>query len=212
MKWNDHKDFEGKHAFLGASQWRWLTWNDTTLTERFYNQYSQLIGTVVHELAKDCISSGMKLHKSDKHLIEMYMYKNFIPKFAYDSDYILTNLIPFVNDAIGYHMRSEVVLFYSVNAFGTTDAISYNEKEQILRIHDYKNGTTPSHIEQLMIYAAYFCLEYSIAPTSLQHIYLRIYQNCEFVEVEPDPMQIEKIMKLAKERDLHLQDLKGAIK
>lgn len=210
MIWNKHKELEGKHAFLGASQWRWLGWDDETMEARFYSQFSQLIGTAVHELAHDCICSGTKLNKSDRHVVDMYMYKNFIPKYAYDSDYILTNLLGFVNDAIGFHMMSEVVLFYSMNAFGTTDAISFNEKEKILRIHDLKNGTTPAHFEQLSIYAAYFCLEYNIDPTTLSKIYLRIYQNCEFVEVEPDPMEIDKIMKLTKNRDLYLEDLKGA--
>lgn len=212
MKWIDHKELEGKHAFLGASQWRWLTWDDNTLANRYYNQFSQLIGTIVHELARDCIRSGMKLSKSDRHLVDMYMYKNFIPKYAYDTEYILANLIPFVNDAIGFHMSSEVILYYSPNAFGTTDTIAYNEKEKVLRIHDYKNGQTPAHMEQLVIYAAYFCLEYSVAPTSLAHIWLRIYQNCEYVEVEADPMQIESVMKLTKERDLYIQDLKGVTK
>jgi len=212
MKWIDHKELEGKHAFLGASQWRWLTWDDATLQDRYYNQYSQLIGTAAHDLAHDCICSGTKLNKSDKHLIDMYMYKNFIPKYAYDSEFILTNLIGFVNDAIGFHMSSEVILYYSINAFGTTDSISYNEKEKILRIHDLKTGAGTTYIQQLFIYAAYFCLEYSVQPTSLNKIYLRMYQNGEFVEVEPDPMEIEKIMKLTKQRDLYIQDLKGVRK
>ena len=31
---------------------------------------------------------------------------------------------------------------------------------KILRIHDYKSGITPAKMDQLMIYAALFCLEY----------------------------------------------------
>lgn len=212
MIFNEHKELEGKHAFLGASQWRWLNWNDETLVQRYYSQYAQTIGTVIHNLAHDCICNGMKLNKSDKHVIDMYMYQNFIPKNVYNSELILNNLINFVNDAIGFHMRSEVVLYYSKNAFGTTDAIGYNEKEKTLRIHDLKNGETPGHIEQPMVYAAYFCLEYKMAPTSMAHIYLRLYQNGEYVEVEADPMQIENIMKLTKSRDAQIEELKGVYK
>ena len=126
MIYNKHKELEGKHAFLGASQWRWLTWDDKTLVERYYNQFAQVLGTATHELAHDCIVNGTKLNKTDKHLVDIYMYKNFIPKIAYDPDYILSNLVPFVNDAIGFHMSSEVILYYSPNSFGTTDAIVYN--------------------------------------------------------------------------------------
>lgn len=212
MIWNNHKELEGKHAFLGASQWRWINWDDQTLQDRFVTQFSQIIGTSIHELAHDCICSGIKLNKSDRHLIDMCMYKNFIPKYAYDSEYLLNNLIAYVNDAIGFHMSSEVILYYSINAFGTTDAISYNEKEKILRIHDLKTGTGTTFFEQLIIYAAYFCLEYNVQPTTLNKIYLRIYQSGEFVEIEPDPMEIEKIMKLTKVRDLYVQDLKGVRK
>ncbi len=212
MIWNNHKDLEGKHSFLGASQWRWITWDDRTLQARFVTQFAQLIGTAIHELAHDCISSGIKLNRTDKHLIDMCMYKNYVPRYAYDSEYLLGNLISYVNDAIGFHMSSEIILYYSANAFGTTDAISYNEKEKILRIHDLKTGTGATFFEQLFIYAAYFCLEYNVKPTELNKIYLRIYQNGEFIEVEPDPMEIEKIMKLAKSRDLYVQDLKGVRK
>lgn len=208
MLWNQHKDYEGKHAFLGASQWRWTTWDDATLEDRYYSQYAQQAGTILHALAHDCICSNMKLNKSDKHLIDMYMYKNFIPRNAYDTDFFLDNLLPFVNDAIGFHMSSEVLLFYSPNCFGTADAIMYYEKDKTLRIHDLKSGTQAAHPEQLMIYAALFYLEYKKKPTENKTL-LRIYQNCEIIEYEPDPMEIEKLMKLIQNRDNYLQLMKG---
>ena len=210
MQWNNHKELEGKHAFLGASQFSWLNWDDETLQKRFCGQYAQAIGTAIHELAHDCICGGIKLNRADRHMIDMCMLKNFIPKYAYDADFLLDNLVNYVADAIGFRMSSEIILFYSINAFGTADAISYNEKEKILRIHDLKTGEGPTHMEQLCIYAAYFCLEYHVDPMSLSKIYLRIYQNGEYQEIEAEPMAIENIMKLAKSRDLQVQDLKGA--
>lgn len=210
MIWNNHKELEGKHAFLGASQFRWMTWDDKTLQERFFGQYAQLVGTAIHELACDCIRSRTKLNRTDRHVIDMCMYKNYIPKYAYDADYLLNTLVDYVADAIGFRMEAEVILFYSNNSFGTTDAISYNETEKILRIHDLKTGEGPTHMEQLFVYSALFCLEYKIQPTSLAKIYLRIYQSGQAAEVEADPMEIENIMKLIKLRDSDVQELKGA--
>ena len=97
----------------------------------------------------------------------------------------------YVNDAIGYGMSPERVLYFSDNAFGTTDAISF--KNNILRIHDLKTGVTPAHMEQLEIYAAFFCLEYQKNPEDIM-IILRLYQNNEVIEEIPEPGVIRSIM------------------
>ena len=88
-------------------------------------------------------------------------------------------------------MKTEQVLYYSDNAFGTADAISF--KNNFLRIHDLKTGITPSSMKQLEIYAALFCLEYSKNPNDIQ-IELRIYQNDEVLVHEPHPEDILYIM------------------
>ena len=82
----------------------------------------------------------------------------------------------YVNDAIGYGMTPEVVLYYSDVCFGTADAIKFDEKKGFLRIHDLKSGATPTHFEQLMVYVAYFCLEYNVRPGDIE-TELRIYQE-----------------------------------
>ena len=97
----------------------------------------------------------------------------------------------YVNDAIGYHMTTEQPLFYSYNCFGTADAISF--RNNFLRIHDLKTGSSPAHIEQLEIYAALFCLEYELEPIDI-HIELRIYQNNEILIVQPEAEAIKEIM------------------
>ena len=97
----------------------------------------------------------------------------------------------YVNDAIGYRMTPEQVLYYSENCFGTADSISF--KDNLLRIHDLKTGVTPAHMEQLEIYAALFCLEYKIKPADID-IELRIYQSDDILVFNPTVEDIVPIM------------------
>lgn len=199
MQWNDHHQLEGKHAFLGASNFHWINWNDETFENRYYGQFSTQIGTAIHALAHDCIVSRTKLTKHDTHLIDITLYHAYIPKDAYDPNLILNNLMPFVNDALGFHMSSEILLYYNAYCFGTSDAISFDEKNKILRIHDLKTGTTPTHMEQLLIYAALFCLEYHKNPHQFK-TELRIYQNFDVLIANPEPEEIEHYMDLIQNR------------
>lgn len=206
MKFNQHKELEGKHAFLGASNYHWLNYDDEVLEERFYSQFSQVIGTTIHQLAHDCIVSGTKLSKHDVRLIELTLYKAFVPRAAYDPNYILANLVPFINDAIGFNMQSEILLYYSPWCFGTTDAIGFDEKNKILRISDYKNGSTPASFKQPYIYAAVFCLEYNYDPRMLNRIECRIYQNMETLLDVPSGDVIYDIMCIIKHNVSLIQD------
>lgn len=200
MQFNNHEKLEGRHAFLGASNFRWINWDEETLEKRYYGQYSTTLGTAIHALAQSLIRSRMRLRKTDKNVVQLYLYQQGIPRGAYNPEDILSNLAPFVNDAIGYHMYSEVILYYSMQSFGTADAISFNEKEKILRIHDLKTGLTKTHMEQLLVYAALFCLEYRKKPQDFK-TELRIYQNDEVLIYEPDAAEIEKFMYFIKEKN-----------
>ena len=82
-------------------------------------------------------------------------------------------------------------MFYSENCFGTTDAIAF--RNNLLRIHDFKSGVVPAHMEQLEIYAALFCLEYTVRPADIE-IELRLYQNSEIVYANPTADDILPIM------------------
>jgi len=124
-------------------------------------------GTELHAFAHEAIRLGIKLPRSQKTL----------------------NL--YVNDAIGYRMTSEQVLFYSYNCFGTPDTISF--RKQYLRIHDLKNGVTPTSEKQLEVYAALFCLEYALKPFDIG-IELRIYQSDAVRIYDGDPDIITHIM------------------
>lgn len=179
MKWNDHSKYEGLHAFLGPSKHSWLRWDDNITVERYLNSYAADVGTIIHELAQKCIKNRIKLNMKDKHIIDITLLSRGIPRNSYDAEMILGVLVPFVNDAIGFRMDSEVILYYDFYCFGTADAILYDEKTKTLRIHDLKTGISPASMEQLMIYAALFFLEYNIKPRDMENIELRIYQNTE---------------------------------
>lgn len=167
MIFNRHSDLAGQHAFLSASKYHWINYSDDKLDRMFVAQMAALRGTELHALAHECIRLGQRLPNSQK---TMHMY---------------------VNDAIGYRMSIEQILYYSDNAFGTADTISFRKNK--LRIHDLKTGFTPCSEHQLEVYAALFCLEYRFKPTEIE-IELRIYQNDEVRVYDPDPDVITHIM------------------
>lgn len=167
MNFNRHSNLEGQHAFLGASKYHWINYDESKVAESYSKFLATQKGTVLHEFAAQCIRLGQKLPKSQKTL-NMY-----------------------VNDAIGFKMIPEQPLFYSENCFGTADAIAF--RDDLLRIHDLKTGVIPAHMEQLMIYAALFCLEYKIKPAEIE-IELRLYQNNEILYHNPTVEELVPII------------------
>lgn len=167
MIFNKHSNLIGQHAFLGASKFHWINYDDDKLMDSYAAYLAANRGTELHEFAAQCIRLGQRLPNSNKTL-NMY-----------------------VNDAIGYRMTPEQVLFYSENCFGTTDSISF--RRNLLRIHDYKSGLTPGRMEQLKIYAALFCLEYRIKPVEIK-MELRLYQQNEVFGHKPEPDEIMPII------------------
>ena len=167
MNFNKHFALEGKHAYLSASKYHWINYDADKLTTTYTNFLAAQKGTELHELAAQCIKLGQKLPRSKKTL-NMY-----------------------VNDAIGYKMTPEQILYYSDNCFGTADAISF--RNGLLRIHDLKTGVTPAHMEQLMIYAALFCLEYRVKPQEID-MELRLYQSDEVLYHNATPDDILPII------------------
>lgn len=168
MNWNEHSNLKGQHALiLGASQHSWLNYSEEKLVDRYLNLLAKERGTRIHALAEELISLNQKLPKQQKTL-NMY-----------------------VNDAIGFKMKPEQVLYYSHNCFGTADSISF--KNNLLRIHDLKTGEIPAHMEQLYIYDALFCLEYGYKPGDIQ-FENRIYQNNEILIATPEADIVAPIM------------------
>lgn len=167
MNFNEHGRLKGEHAFLSASKYHWLNYDPEKLESVYLSSIAAERGSRLHALAAELISLGIKLPRNTKTL-NMY-----------------------VNDAIGYRMSPEVVLYYSDNCFGTTDSISFNKN--LLRIHDLKTGSTPVHMEQLRIYMALFCLEYGVRPGDID-AELRLYFQDEIITEEPEVDEIAHIM------------------
>lgn len=194
MKWNDHSDLKGTHAIFSPSRPGWEKYDLDTMEERYFNSYAAAIGTVLHVEAEDRIRNNLRLNGGEKNSIKLALYRAIdIPNEVVDSidfDPIFQNLRSYVNDAIGFRMDPEVILFNNKLCYGTSDAISF--RNNFLRIHDLKTGVGPVHMEQLMKYAALFCLEYKIDPKDIQ-IELRIYQLNEIVAYNPTPEEIMDI-------------------
>lgn len=171
MKWKDHSFLKNKHCIFSPSQPSWLKYDVDKALLIYENKQLKEKGTKLHAWAKETIDLKIKQPKSR------------------------ATLYSYINDAIGYGMDTEVILYYSDVFYGTADAISFDGKK--LRVHDLKTGTTPTHMEQLMIYAALFCLEYHIKPSTINYE-LRIYQNDEIIRHKPCCEEIEEIMEKIK--------------
>lgn len=192
MNFNKHLELRGKHALLSPSQPYWLEYSDEQLQQKFKTSYAQDVGTSLHELAETLISERIRLKKTDITVPVVHLLRSGIPRAAVDMEYLYPNFMRYVNDAIGYRMIPEQILYYSNECFGTADSIAF--RNNFLRIHDYKSGMTKAKMEQLLIYTALFCLEYNYKPGDLSGIELRIYQNEEVMCFEPTVEDIVPIM------------------
>lgn len=168
MNFKDYSSLRGQHAFLSPSNYHWINYDESRLVQRYENAQAVQRGTELHDFAQMAINHGIKLERSQRTL-NMY-----------------------VNDAIGYRMVPEQILYYSPNCFGTSDAISFSEKKRFLRIHDLKTGETPASMDQLKVYVALFCLDYGYNPFEIESE-LRIYQFNTFVTEKHDPDEIAHI-------------------
>ena len=93
MIFNDHYNLEGLHAPFGASKSSWLRYDDNKAIDVYRNMQAAEMGTKLHAWAKNTIDLGIKQPRSKK---TIYSY---------------------VDDAIGFKMSTEVVLFYSERFF-----------------------------------------------------------------------------------------------
>lgn len=180
MKFNTHR-LEGAHAFLAPSKYAWVGYDEEKLEGVYSTWKLSQLGTELHELAANLIDLRVKLPKNTKTL-NMY-----------------------VNDGIGYRMHTEVCFFYSFNCFGTADTALFSNN--LLRIHDYKSGKTLASMQQLRIYAALFCLEYSYSPRDID-IELRIYQLDQVMIEVPEPEDILYIMDKITLFDKRIEEIK----
>lgn len=167
MLLNAHSNLAGKHAFLSASSYHWINYDLDRLEDRFFTAMAAQRGTELHAFAHEAIRLGIKLPRTP------------------------TTLNMYVNDAIGFRMTPEQILYYSDNCFGTADTLCF--RRNTLRIHDLKTGSVPASEHQLEVYAALFCLEYKFKPFDIT-IEMRIYQSDECIEFDADKGLIVHIM------------------
>lgn len=181
MRFIKHSAVEGSHSFLSASKYHWINYDDEKLLASFNNQFAALMGTRKHEWAAEAIRLGRRQPRNKETLNQ------------------------YINDAIGFRMEPEVVLFYSYNCFGTADAIGF--AKNVLRVSDLKTGVHKGSRKQTDIYFALFCLEYRINPYDIQMIG-RIYQMDEVDEYQGDPKWIRELMDKIVRADRMIEDMK----
>lgn len=208
MNFNKHSNLKGCHATFGASKSSWLRYTPEKMEETICSQYRTALGTEIHEFAASQITLGHKQTsvKNVKDNLETFIFRKYfnddlddisgygkqlLKNIRYLPKEVFETVKTYINDGIGHKMTPELTLVYSDIFFGTADTISF--RDNYLRIHDLKTGATPAHIEQLLIYAAFFCLEYRIKPGEID-IELRIYQNDEILYHKPEADEILPIM------------------
>lgn len=215
MIWNDHSNLKGTHAPFSPSQSSWLRYSNDEIIDRAVFQNSRtLIGTEIHEFACDQILLHNKIPsvKWCINSISSYIYckyknsngnldyaKDLIEKLQYIEPEVYDTVRMYVNDGVTYRMTPEQELYFSEYFYGTTDSISFNNDK--LRIHDLKTGLRPAHIEQLLVYAALFCLEYKIDPQKID-MDLRVYQFGEINDYTPNAEEITEIMDKIKDSNM----------
>jgi hypothetical protein len=168
LRFKKHSHLEGQHAFLSPSTYHWINYDEEKLAFRYKTLRAALEGMEHHRYAAIAIEER-EIQDNETTTVGLY-----------------------INQCIQFRMSSEVVLYYSPNAFGTVDAISYRHRR--LRISDLKTGVSRTSEHQLEVYCALFCLEYGIDPFSIREIELRIYQDGTVREYIGDPVIIKGIM------------------
>ena len=208
MIFEKHLELRGKHALFPPSKPSWLNYSIPKMFERIDSENAKTVGTLIHEYAASQIYLNHRVtnKKTLIQSIENYIYDTYYndktEELSQDGIIYIDYVAPcvdrayetiknYINDSIGFKMTPEQPLKYSDRFFGHADAISF--RDQFLRIHDLKTGVSPVKMEQLIIYAALFCLNYNVKPGEMQSE-LRIYQNNEIVAFTPEADDILPVM------------------
>lgn len=176
-------NLQGTHSFLSPSSYSWINYTDDKLDRVWFTAMAAKRGTELHAFASQAIRLRIRLPDEPK------------------------TLNNYVNDAIGFKMTPEQLLFYSSNCYGHADAIGFSNN--CLRIHDLKTGITEASPHQLEVYAALFCLEYRFKPNDII-IQLRIYQDDVRI-YDADPDVIFHIMDRIISFDKRIESLKAEV-
>lgn len=180
FEFKEYPQLKDHHSFMSPSKYHWLRYSREKLLDAFDKHMDSALGTRWHKFADEAIKLGFEAPNNTK-TINLY-----------------------INACIGHRMNTEMVLFYSEFCFGSADAINFDPETGILRIFDLKMGKTKVSGEQLIVYAALFCLNYNIKPQLIEYD-LRIYQNDDVHQIETSFIEIEQAIEVIKENDLILR-------
>lgn len=122
------------HATFSPSDKTWLNYDREKIRQRVVAARAVQRGTELHELAEHCIRMKTPLDPSNG-VISTY-----------------------VRDCIEYDMNTEVQMMYSEDIGGTADALHYDQAANRLYVFDLKTGDRKTSINQVIIYAALWCL------------------------------------------------------
>lgn len=152
-----HLELRGKHAFLSPSKHSWIHKSVDEIVNGYLGRNATDVGTALHELAEVMIGNHVPFQECDHDLMVVWLLSKGIKMSEiehYDLEAMLANIMAFINDAIMFGMDAEVVIKPVEDfddAFGTADAIRYDKRKKLLRVHDYKSGSTPASMDQLKI-------------------------------------------------------------
>lgn len=226
MNFNSHLELAGKHSRLSPSNNSWVNYDAETLMQRRISEIRKFMGTELHSFAcgnikayesydeenMDDVRKGFRNFVRGRYRLDdektAPLAFSFLDNMHYVPEESWRSVAQFINDGCQYKMNAEQALYYSDNAFGTTDAISFYRNK--LRIHDLKTGDIPAKMLQLELYAALFCLEYHKQPEQIK-IELAVYQFGEVLRDSPNPKDIRELMDIIIEDDrvLNLMSLDG---
>lgn len=140
------------HATFSPSDKTWLNYDRDKIRQRILAARAVQRGTELHELAEHCIKMKTPLDKSNG-IIATY-----------------------VQDCIDMDMTTEHTMMYSDDIGGTADAIHYDEYANRLFVFDLKTGDRKTSIDQVVIYAALWCLQHYANPLAMTFD-LRVYSR-----------------------------------
>lgn len=196
---------QGEHAPFSPSQPVWLNYSDEELVDSFKNKKRSEIGTELHEWASAQINllQNVSYPRDVEKGLRYHIYKKYenAPDYrdvlllsaSFLSANVYGTVKSFVNDCIGYGMRSEQRVQFSALFYGTTDAIRFADNK--LMVFDLKTGSRQAKLDQLYVYASLYCLEHEVKPSDIE-TELRIYQNNEVLIDTPDPPLLTECMRL----------------
>ena len=143
---------QDKHALFSPSEKAWIRYDKEKIVNKVQQAEAILRGTLLHELAASCIKLKVTLGKENGIISE------------------------YVQDCIQCGCETERQVYYSEYIYGTADAIRFDVDARLLYIFDLKTGEKAVPIDQVLIYAAIWCLEHGISPEDINYD-LRIYSN-----------------------------------